>query len=312
MSENETVFVVGHKNPDTDSVCAAIVYANLKRELTGKSFKPVIQGKINPETEFVLTRFNVPVPEIMEDAAGKSIILVDHSELKQAPENIKLARVVEVVDHHNIGDLTTGEPIYFLNEPVGCTCTLIAEKYFDSKVPLEIPMAGLMLASIVSDTILFKSPTCTQKDRDIALRLAKVVGVDIDSFGLELLRAKSDLGSKTVVELLNLDYKEYSMNGKNIAVSQIETVDTKELEAKKPELLSAVRKQKEQKGLFAVVLMITDVMKEESELLIECDNDGVIEKAFGARPQNNSLVVKGMLSRKKQVIPPLESALNEL
>ncbi len=313
VDENETVFVVGHKNPDTDSVCSAIAYANFKKRLTGKEFKPVIQGSINPETEFVLNKFNVAVPEIMVDASEKDIILVDHSEIKQAPENIKQARVVEILDHHNIGDITTGEPIYFLNEPVGCTCTLVAEKYFSTDdVVLEIPIAGIMLAAIISDTILFKSPTCTSKDKLVASRLAGVIGIDIEEFGLELLKAKSNLSDKTIDELLNLDYKEYSINGKNIAVAQIETVDAGDLESKKPELLAAVKSQKIKKDLFAVVLMITDVMKEESEILVDCDNDEVIEKAFGIRPHNNSLVVKGMLSRKKQAIPPLESALNDL
>lgn len=305
----DNVYVVGHKSPDTDSVAAAISYANLKNQLgLPDIYVPAAAGKINSETKFVLEHFSVPVPETITDGKGKKIILVDHNEVAQAVDNIKEADLMEVVDHHKIGDIQTGSPIFFHNEPVGSTATIISAMYDQYKVPITKEMAGVMISAILSDTVLFKSPTCTEKDKEQVAKLAKITGEDYQQYGISMLTAKSDISSKTALDIVKGDYKHFDFAGTKAGVGQIEVMDLSVLSPRKKEILDEMEKVRKDEGLSFVLIMLTDVMKEASDLLFVGTPVEKFEKAFAGKMENNSIYKKGVLSRKKQVIPPLEAA----
>ncbi len=305
----DNVYVVGHKSPDTDSVAAAISYANLKNQLgLPDIYIPAAAGVINSETKFVLEHFSVPVPETITDAKGKKIILVDHNEVAQAVDNIKDANLMEVVDHHKIGDIQTGSPIFFHNEPVGSTATIISAMYDQYKVPVTKEMAGVMISAILSDTVLFKSPTCTDKDKEQVAKLAKIIGEDYEQYGIAMLTAKSDISTKTARDIVKGDYKHFDFAGTKAGVGQIEVMDLSVLMPRKKEILEDMEKVRKEEGLSFVLIMLTDVMKEASDLLFVGKPVDKFEKAFDGKMENNSIYKKGVLSRKKQVIPPLEAA----
>jgi manganese-dependent inorganic pyrophosphatase len=305
----DNVYVVGHKSPDTDSVAAAISYANLKNQLgLPDIYIPAAAGTINSETKFVLEHFSVPVPETITDAKGKKIILVDHNEVAQAVDNIKEADLMEVVDHHKIGDIQTGSPIFFHNEPVGSTATIISAMYDQCKIPITREMAGVMISAILSDTVLFKSPTCTEKDKEQVAKLAKIIGEDYEQYGIAMLTAKSDISSKTARDIVKGDYKHFDFAGTKAGVGQIEVMDLSVLEPRRKEILDDMEKVRAEEGLSFVLIMLTDVMKEASDLLFVGTPVEKFEKAFAGKMENNSIYKAGVLSRKKQVIPPLEAA----
>lgn len=305
----DNVYVVGHKSPDTDSVAAAISYANLKNLLgMPEIYVPAAAGTINAETKFVLDHFSVPVPETITDGKGKKIVLVDHNEVGQAVENIKEATILEVIDHHKIGDITTPNPIFFHNEPVGSTATIVSAMYDQHKVPISREMAGVMISAILSDTVLFKSPTCTAKDKEEVAKLAKITGEDFQEYGIAMLTAKSDISSKTAMDIVKGDYKHFDFAGTKAGVGQIEVMDLSVLAPRKKDILETMEKVRKDEGLSFVLIMLTDVMKEASDLLFVGTPVDKFEKAFAGKMENNSIYKKGVLSRKKQVIPPLEAA----
>ncbi len=307
-----TVYVAGHKSPDTDAICAAIAYAEFKKK-RGMDAVPVRLGDLNPETQFVLKKFGIPVPELMTDATGKKLIIVDHSETTQSPDNFDKAEIIEIVDHHKIGDLTTPNPIFFLSMPVGCTCTVIKilYDYFGIEIPKEI--AGIMLSAILSDTVMFKSVTTTDEDKKRAEELAKIAGIeDMQAHAMEMFKAKSDVAGKTPRDLIFRDFKDYVMSGKKVGVGQLEVVDLSLLDELKDPIYEEMKKVKEEGERHSIFLMLTDVMKEATELLVISDEPAVVEKAFGVPLKERSVWLEKVMSRKKQVVPPLEKAFASL
>jgi len=307
-----TVYVAGHKSPDTDAICAAIAYAEFKKK-RGMDAVPVRLGDLNPETQFVLKKFGIPVPELMTDATGKKLIIVDHSETTQSPDNFDKAEIIEIIDHHKIGDLTTPNPIFFLSMPVGCTCTVIKilYDYFGIEIPKEI--AGIMLSAILSDTVMFKSVTTTDEDKKRAEELAKIAGIeDMQAYAMEMFKAKSDVAGKTPRDLIFRDFKDYVMSGKKVGVGQLEVVDLSLLDEVKDPIYEEMKKVKEEGERHSIFLMLTDVMKEATELLVISDEPVVVEKAFGVPLKERSVWLEKVMSRKKQVVPPLEKAFASL
>ena len=302
-----SVYVFGHKSPDTDSVTAAIAYAELMKA-QGEDYVPVMQGKLNPETETVLKRFGFAAPEIMTDAAGKKVALVDHSDLAQAPDNLTANDVVAVVDHHKIGDVTTNQPIFFCNMPVGCTCTVLKVLYDLNGVAVAPKVAGLMLAAILSDTVNFKSPTCTPADKKAVKELAAIAGVtDCDELFMEMLKAKSAVAGVPAMDLLHRDYKDFDMKGKKVGVGQLELATLEQVAEMRDALYNAMKEQKGSER-HSVLLMLTDVVKEGTDLMVISDDPAMIETAFGAKLAGNSMWIDGMMSRKKQTVPNLQKA----
>jgi manganese-dependent inorganic pyrophosphatase len=309
----DNIYVVGHKSPDTDSVTSAIAYANLKNQLGMKNVVPAAAGEVNNETKFILNRFNLAAPMVLKNAEGQKVILVDHNEIGQAVDNIMKADIVEIVDHHKIGDIQTGKPIYFRNEPLGATGTILSAMYEENKVSISKEMAGIMMAAILSDTVLFKSPTCTDKDKAAVAKLQKICGEDPQKFGMDMLKAKSDIASKSAKDILMGDFKKFDFSGTKAGVGQIEVMDLKDLVPKRAAILEEMNKMMQGEKLDMVVLMLTDVMKEASDLLFVGNAQAAtgFEKAFQGKLANNSIYKEKCLSRKKQVIPPLEAAFKK-
>ena len=303
-----SILVFGHKNPDTDTICSAIAYAELKNKL-GKEVKAVRLGEINEETKYALNYFKAEKPELMENVAGKEIILVDHNERTQTAEGFEEAKVLELIDHHRISNFNVDEPLYARLEPVGCTATIILKLFKENGLAPSKETAGLMLSAIISDTLLFKSPTCTQCDAKAGKELAEIAGVDLKEYGLEMLKAGTALGDKSEAELLNMDMKIFEIDGEKIGVAQVNTVNEAEVLERKEKLLAEIDNIIAKEGLKFFMLAITNILTNDSTALVSGNGNDVIEKAFGEKVDSNLVTLKGVVSRKKQIIPPLTKAI---
>ncbi|MGM0502769.1 MAG: manganese-dependent inorganic pyrophosphatase, partial [Bacillota bacterium] len=304
-------YVVGHQNPDADSICAAITYANLQQEL-GEDVQAIRTGKINAETEFILDRFDVEAPPLVEEVtAADKVTLVDHNEKSQAIAGIEEAEIVAIIDHHRIGDVETGNPIYFRNEPVGCTSTIVAKLYQEQDVEIDDQMAGLLLSAILSDTVIFRSPTSTTEDQEMAEMLAQQLGVEIKDYGVEMFKAGSVVQKLAPKELVTNDYKEYQFAGDTIGVGQIEVMDANQVEGIKSDILAAIEELVAENNYQFLILLVTDILAEGSLLLMSDDAVAVVEDVFEVDVVNNEVYLDGVLSRKKQVIPVLSDYLTE-
>ena len=303
-----SILVFGHKNPDTDTICSAIAYAELKNKL-GKDVKAVRLGEVNEETKYALNYFKVEKPELVENVAGKEIILVDHNERTQTADGFEEAKVLELIDHHRISNFNVDEPLYARVEPVGCTATIILKLFKENGLTPSKETAGLMLSAIISDTLLFKSPTCTQCDAKAGKELAEIAGVDLKEYGLEMLKAGTALGDKSEAELLNMDMKIFEIDGSKIGVAQVNTVNEAEVLERKEKLLAEIDNIIAKEGLKFFMLAITNILTNDSAALISGDGNDVVEKAFGEKVDSNLVTLKGVVSRKKQIIPPLTKAI---
>jgi manganese-dependent inorganic pyrophosphatase len=300
------VYVVGHKSPDTDSVASAIAYAELKKA-QGVDAVAAMQGELNPESTMVLEKFGFAAPEIMTDATGKQIILVDHSDLAQAPDNLKDGEVLEIIDHHKIGDVTTNNPIFYCARPVGCTGTILKQLYEMNNVDIPKNIAGIMLAAILSDTVLFKSPTTTDADKSACEGLAAIAGVtDMEALAMEMFEAKSAVKGVPMKDLIFRDYKDFDMAGKKVGCGQLELVDISLVADMRDGLYKALQEVKDEGGRHSIFLMLTDIMKEGTDLMVITDDESIVEKAFGKKLEGQTVWIDGMMSRKKQTIPPLQ------
>lgn len=304
------ICVVGHSNPDTDSVTSAIALAALMNA-QGQEAKACMQSAaadLNPETAMILERFGLAAPEQITDAAGKELALVDFSDIAQGPAGLAGATVVTIVDHHKIGDVTTNNPILFRAEPVGCTGTVLNKMFKDAGVAIPKAVAGGMLAAILSDTVNFKSPTCTEEDKVAVADLKAVAGVsDTEALFMDMLKAKSSVAGVPAKDLLFRDYKDFDMKGKKVGVGQLELATLEQVSDVRADLLKAMEAVKAD-GRHSVLLMLTDVVKEGTDLVVLSDDPALIESAFGGKLANNSMWVDGMMSRKKQTIPNLQKA----
>ena len=303
-----SILVFGHKNPDTDTICSAIAYAELKNKL-GKDVKAVRLGEVNEETKYALNYFKVEKPELVENVAGREIILVDHNERTQTADGFEEAKVLELIDHHRISNFNVDEPLYARVEPVGCTATIILKLFKENGLTPSKETAGLMLSAIISDTLLFKSPTCTQCDAKAGKELAEIAGVDLKEYGLEMLKAGTALGDKSEAELLNMDMKIFEIDSAKIGVAQVNTVNEAEVLERKEKLLAEIDNIIAKEGLKFFMLAITNILTNDSAALISGDGNDVVEKAFGEKVDSNLVTLKGVVSRKKQIIPPLTKAI---
>ena len=301
--------IYGHKNPDTDTICSALSYAELKT-LLGEEVEARRLGELNEETKFVLDYFDVKAPELIDNISGKKVILVDHNERTQTADGFEEAHVLEVIDPHRVANFNVSDPLKMRLEPYGCTATILLDMYKEnSKLPTP-KVAGLMLSAIVSDTLLFKSPTCTPKDIEAGKELAKLAGVNLEEYGLEMLKAGTNLSSKTEKELLNMDMKIFEVDNIRMSVAQVNTVNEEELLIKKDEILKEMKELKEKEKLTFVLFIITNILTNDSLGIVYGDNLEIVEKAFNEKIEKDLIVLKGVVSRKKQVIPPLTEAIN--
>lgn len=302
----EKTLIFGHKSPDTDTICSAITYAHLKNQL-GVSAEARRLGQVNKETQFALDHFQIEAPEFIERVSDDitDVILVDHNEFQQSVDNISELTIAEVIDHHRIANFETKEPLYFRAEPVGCTATILNKMYRENNVEVPEKMAGLLLSAIISDSLLFKSPTCTQEDVDAAHELAEIAGVDAEEYGLDMLKAGADLSDKTIDELITVDKKAFTMNGFNVEIAQVNTVDLNEVYEKQPELEAGIEKTLQDNNLDLFLFVVTDILNNDSEVLASGKAKGRIERAFNVTLDNNRALLEGVVSRKKQIVTVL-------
>jgi manganese-dependent inorganic pyrophosphatase len=308
----ETVYVVGHRHPDTDSVGSAIAYAHLKNALGDARVQPARAGELNDETRYVLERFSLPTPELLTRATGRRLILVDHNEVAQALDDIEHATILEIWEHHRLGDLDIPQPILFHCEPVGATATLVAEQFFFHDVSPPPGIAGALLAAILSDTLGFASPTTSEKDRAMARRLEAIAGADAAALGRDLMAARGDVAGHSASALIEADFKEFELAGNRIGIGQVEILDASRLLPRKLEFLDELRRVREARHLLQAILMVTDVGKRGSHLWFAGARRDVLERGLGRRLVDDATYLEGCMSRKKQVVPLLERAFVEV
>ncbi|MGY3745910.1 manganese-dependent inorganic pyrophosphatase [Vagococcus salmoninarum] len=303
------VLVFGHQNPDTDAITSAISFAYLQNQL-GVAAEAVALGPVNEETAYALNHFETAAPRIVTTAANETqqVMLVDHNEAQQSIADIADLEVLAVVDHHRIANFETANPLYYRGEPVGCTNTIILKLYKEHGIAIPEKIAGLMLSAIVSDSLLFKSPTCTPEDVAAAKELAVISKTDLESYGLDMLKAGTNLSTKSEADLLNMDAKSFPMGDKNVRIGQVNTVDVNEVLARQVKLEAEMTKQNAEGGFDLFILVITDILASDSAILVIGSDQDKVEKAFETKLTNNQAILPGVVSRKKQVVPQLTAA----
>jgi manganese-dependent inorganic pyrophosphatase len=306
------VFIFGHKNPDTDTICSAIAYAELKTKL-GIDAEPIRLGQVNGETQFALDYFKAETPRLVEAVSKEvsEVILVDHNEFQQSADDIREVKILEVIDHHRIANFETSDPLYYRAEPVGCTATILKKIYKENAVEISKETAGLMLSAIISDSLLFKSPTCTAEDVAAARELAEIAGVNAEEYGLAMLKAGADLSDKTIEQLISLDAKEFTMGNYKTEIAQVNAVDLNEVLSRQDELEALLAEVVKKKELDLFVFILTDILNNDSVVIAAGNKTDAVEKAYNVKLENNRALLKGVVSRKKQIVPGLTKALTE-
>jgi len=302
----ESVFVIGHKSPDLDSVAAAISYAEYKNKIEQTDrYIPAVTGELNKETILVLKKLKIKKPQIIDNAENLSVILVDHNENLQSVAGIEKANILEVIDHHKV-DFKYSMPIVFEVKPWGASCTVIYDIYKKNKIKPSKKTAGLMLAAILVDTVITKSPTCTEIDKLVIKELAVKARINSwQEFGMELFKERSNVALLTVQQIIESDYKDFTTNSGKFGIGQVETVDLNDFKSRVDEILKKLNEIKIEGGYHSVILFITDIIKEGSLFLISTNDQIKMEQALNCKFQNNRVYIPGIISRKKQVAPKI-------
>ena len=302
----EKILVFGHKNPDTDTICSSLVKSILEKKKNNKEIIAARLGNVNKETQFVLDYLKIDAPVLIEKIEkDQQVILVDHNEFAQSADGIEDAKVIEVIDHHRIYGFQTTEPLYYTAKPYGCTCTILYNMFKEENIEIEKLEATLMASAIISDTLLLKSPTTTKKDVEALEALAKIANIDINTYGLDMLKAGTDLSSFSIDEILNLDAKKVDIKGKNVIVNQVNTASIPDVMEMKEKLEAGMNEIIEKENLDLFLLLITDIVNSNSQAIVLGKEAGLIEKSYGVKLENNTALLNGIVSRKKQVIPVL-------
>ncbi|WP_210123120.1 MULTISPECIES: manganese-dependent inorganic pyrophosphatase [unclassified Staphylococcus] len=304
-------YIFGHKNPDTDAILSAIIMADFEQQTGNTDATPYRLGEVGPETQYALNHFNVDTPELLsDDLNNQNVILVDHNEFQQSADTIDKSSIQHVVDHHRISNFETAGPLYYRAEPVGCTATILYKMYKERGFEIKPEIAGLMISAIISDSLLFKSPTCTQEDIDAAEALKSIADVDLESYGLEMLKAGASTTDKTASELLNMDAKSFNMGDYITRIGQVNTVDIDEVFQRQEELEKAMLEVSTNEKYDLFVLLVTDIINSDSKILVVGAEKDKVGNAFNVKLDNNTAFLPGVVSRKKQVVPQITEALS--
>ncbi|SEL14873.1 manganese-dependent inorganic pyrophosphatase [Roseovarius nanhaiticus] len=304
-----TTLVFGHTAPDTDSTGSPIIWAWYLNEIKGEAAKPVLLGEPNTEAAFVLKRWNLDKPEIISDVADdQPVVIVDTNNPAELPANVNGADIRGIIDHHRlVAGLQTRGPIDIRIEPLACTATIMWKMIGKDMAQMPEGVKGAMLSCILSDTLEFRSPTTTQEDKAIAYDLAEQLGVDIGDYAAEMFAAKSDVSAFSDAELLRMDSKEFELPGTKFRVSVLETTAPKMVLDRKDSLMKSMETVAAEDGVDQVLLFVVDILNEEATLLVPNDLvKGLAEKSFDATVEGDTVVLPGVMSRKKQIIPNLK------
>ncbi len=307
------ILVFGHQNPDSDAIGSSLAFAYLAKEAYGLDTEAVALGIPNEETAFVLDYFGVKAPRVVESAKAEgvdTVILTDHNEFQQSISDIKDVTVYGVVDHHRVANFETASPLFMRLEPVGSASSIVYRMFKENNVAAPKELAGLMLSGLISDTLLLKSPTTHVTDPQVAAELAEIAGVNLEEYGLAMLKAGTNLASKSAEELIDIDAKTFELNGNNVRVAQVNTVDIAEVLERQGDIEAAITAASKANGYSDFVLMITDIINSNSEILALGANTDKVEAAFNFTLENNHAFLAGAVSRKKQVVPQLTESFN--
>lgn len=303
--------IFGHQNPDTDAIGTAIAYSYLQNKL-GYDTEAVALGEANDETKYALNEFGFTAPRVIKTASNEvdAVMLVDHNEPQQSVSDIDKVKVTHVVDHHRIMNFNTADPLYYRAAPVGCTSTIMWQMYNEKEIEIPQDIAGIMLSAIISDTLLLKSPTTTDQDKEAVEALANIAGVNYKEYGLKMLKAGTNIADKSEEDLIDLDAKSFELNGSNVRVAQINVVDLPEALERKEAFLKAMDEASKSEGYDMFMLLITNILDSDSEALVvgSDESKAKFEKAFNTKLSDSEVKLPGVVSRKKQVVPPLTNA----
>lgn len=308
----EKTFIFGHKNPDTDSICSSIVKEKLNEKNGYTDSKAVRLGNINKETQYVLNYLNLEAPELIEEVEeGQKVIMIDHNEFNQSVKGIENAKIIGVVDHHRIANFQTAEPLYFTARPYGCTSTILYQDFIQKGLTIDKQEAILMASAIISDTLLLKSPTTTKHDKQALEQLAKIAEIDIETYGLEMLKAGTDLGDFSAEELINLDAKTLEKNTKKFVIAQVNTICIEDVLKRQEQIENAIMTKMTDEGLHLFVFAITDILNSNTEIIgLGQQVEEIIKLAFNKELQNHRAFLEGVVSRKKQILPNIDKVIS--
>ncbi|MEX1235352.1 MAG: manganese-dependent inorganic pyrophosphatase [Roseovarius sp.] len=304
-----TTLVFGHTSPDTDSTGSPIIWAWYLSEIKGEDAKPLLLGPPNTEAAFMLKRWGLETPEIIDDVTpDQAVVIVDTNNPAELPKSINSADIRSIIDHHRlVGGLETRGPLEIRIEPVACTATIMWKMIGKDMAQMPTGVKGAMLSCILSDTLEFRSPTTTQEDKAIAYDLAEQLGVDISEYAAEMFVAKSDVSAFSDAELLRMDSKEFELPNKKFRVSVLETTAPQVVLDRKDSLMQTMQTVATEDGVDQVLLFVVDILNEEATLLVPNDLvKGLAEASFGATVSGDTVVLPGVMSRKKQIIPNLK------
>ena len=305
-------FIFGHKNPDTDAISSALIMADFEQQTGNTEAKAYRLGEISAETQFALDYFNVEAPELLnEDLKGQDVILVDHNEFQQSADTISNATIKHVIDHHRISNFETADPLYYRAEPVGCSATILYKMYKERGFEIKPEIAGLMISAIISDSLLFKSPTCTKEDVDAAQALKDIANVDLEAYGLEMLKAGASTTDKSAETLVNMDAKSFNMGDYVTRIAQVNTVDIDEVLDRKEEFEKVMLEMSANEKYDLFVLVVTDIINSDSKILVVGAEKDKVGEAFKVQLDDGMAFLSGVVSRKKQVVPQITEVLTQ-
>ncbi|HEP1502801.1 TPA: manganese-dependent inorganic pyrophosphatase [Streptococcus pyogenes] len=302
------ILVFGHQNPDTDAIASSYAFDYLSQKAFGLDTEVVALGTPNEETAFALDYFGVEAPRVVESAkaqGSEQVILTDHNEFQQSIADIREVEVYGVVDHHRVANFETANPLYMRVEPVGSASSIVYRMFKENGIEVPKAIAGMLLSGLISDTLLLKSPTTHVSDHLVAEELAELAEVTLEDYGMALLKAGTNLASKSEVELIGIDAKTFELNGNAVRVAQVNTVDIAEVLERQEAIEAAIKDAMAAEGYSDFVLMITDIVNSNSEILAIGANMDKVEAAFNFTLDNNHAFLAGAVSRKKQVVPQL-------
>ncbi|HEQ0308457.1 TPA: manganese-dependent inorganic pyrophosphatase [Streptococcus pyogenes] len=302
------ILVFGHQNPDTDAIASSYAFDYLSQKAFGLDTEVVALGTPNEETAFALDYFGVEAPRVVESAkaqGSEQVILTDHNEFQQSIADIREVEVYGVVDHHRVANFETANPLYMRVEPVGSASSIVYRMFKENGIEVPKAIAGMLLSGLISDTLLLKSPTTHVSDHLVAEELAELAEVNLEDYGMALLKAGTNLASKSEVELIGIDAKTFELNGNAVRVAQVNTVDIAEVLERQEAIEAAIKDATAAEGYSDFVLMITDIVNSNSEILAIGANMDKVEAAFNFTLDNNHAFLAGAVSRKKQVVPQL-------
>ena len=302
----EKTLIFGHKNPDTDTICSSMVKQILSEKEGNTKVKAVRLGNVNKETQYALDYLQIEAPELIEKVEeGQKVILVDHNEFNQSADGIENAKIIEVVDHHRISNFQTTDPLYYTARPFGCTATILYQEFIEKGIVVDKKEAVLMASAIISDTLLLKSPTTTKYDEKALGELGRIAGIDINKYGLDLLKAGTDLDDFSEKELINLDAKKFESKGVKCVIAQVNTVSIPDVLKRKEKLEEEMNNAIAENGTDLFVLAITDILNSNSQIIALGNRVDIIEKTV--KLEDNMALLEGVVSRKKQLLPMVEN-----